>query len=99
MEKENLLAAAAEYLDSHFSEIRDDIKQIKKLLQQKNESEFLNQFIPADKVVKELQISRKQFYNIRQNRLIGYHQVGRKIFVSRKSLTEYMEKHFIKPIE
>lgn len=42
-----------------------------------------------------LHLSPKQFFNLRRDKLIKYSKVGRKIYVKRRDLDEYINNHII----
>ena len=80
-------------LEKFRQEILLDFKQcISEVLSQANNSE---DYLTAEQVRQLLDISPKQFQKYRDERLIPFSQFGRKIYVRRSDLTQFLDDHRI----
>ena len=75
---------------SFLNEMREEIKQLKCILSNKETEEKESTRIP-----KILFISPKTWQTYRDRRLIPFSQIGSKIYVRRSDLNAFMEKHYI----
>lgn len=49
-------------------------------------------------VIKNWKVSRRTIMKWKSDNLIGYHQIGSKIYFSKKNRDEFLNKHYIKAI-
>lgn len=80
------------------NQIKNDLQEIKELLNQKQESikeqDFSNSYIDSKKIPKLLNISIKTWQNYRDKRKIPFIQFGSKIWVKRIDLEAFLEKNY-----
>ena len=75
--------------------MKSDLQELKELVRVKS-SEGLNaQWIESTEARKLLGVSQKTFQGYRDNRIIPFVQVGRKIYVKRGDLNKFMQDHYI----
>ncbi len=92
--KRDLLQMAVvpqEWLDT----ITEKLETLSATLKQKSEEEINNQWIESAKVRQILGISPKTWQTYRDERRIPFHQFGKKIYVKRVDLDEFMNQHRI----
>jgi len=80
--KEEILSELKEYLDKRYGGMGDD---------------SLKLYTPKE-VKAILHISTKQFQKMRQDKVIPFSQTGRKIYVKKSDLEDYIQKNRIGPI-
>ena len=80
---------------SEWEDVKNDLQEMKELLKVKSADEISSQWVESTQVRKELGVSPKTWQNYRDRRIIPFSQVGRKIYVRRSDLQEFMEKHYI----
>lgn len=90
---ENVMMAVVP--QSFLNEMREEIKQLKSILSNKETKEKENEWIESTRIPKILSISPKTWQTYRDRRLIPFSQIGSKIYVKRSDLNAFMEKHYI----
>lgn len=73
----------------------DTFKQIIDLITRRNTNDSNNEWIESEAARKLLGISPKTWQNYRDQRLIPFSQIGRKIYVNRADLDAFLLKHRI----
>lgn len=81
--------------ESFLNEVKQELGEVKNLLQKKSEEEVNNQWIESAEVRKMLGVSQKTWQTYRDKRVIPFSQFGSKIYVKRKDLNKFMEDHYI----
>lgn len=81
---------------SALEELRADLVEVKQLIQDRNEEEFLGQWIESEEARKLLGVSQKTWQTYRDSRAIPFSQFGRKIYVKRAHIEAFLESHTIK---
>lgn len=80
---------------SFLSEIREELKEVKEILREKSEEEVNGQWIESSKARKILGVSAKTWQTYRDERRIPFSQFGRKIYVLKADLEDFMKAHRI----
>ncbi len=80
---------------SFLSEITSELREVKKLLTKKTEEEINGQWIESTQARKLLGVSQKTWQTYRDERRIPFSQFGRKIYVKRADLDNFMQSHYI----
>ena len=62
----------------------------------RNQSEMLNQWIESAEARKMLGVSQKTWQTYRDTRVMPFSQFGRKIYVKKSDLDSFMVSHYIK---
>lgn len=75
--------------------VTSELREIKNLFQKKSEEEVNNQWIESVEARKLLGVSAKTWQTYRDERRIPFSQFGRKIYVKRADLENFMKKHYI----
>lgn len=75
--------------------VASDIQDLKKMLAEKTADEVNKQWVESTEARKMLGVSPKTWQKYRDNRIIPFAQIGRKIFVRRADMEAFMDKHFI----
>lgn len=78
------------------AQIKNDLQEIKESFSKKKEEDFADSYIDSKQIPKLLNISLKTWQNYRDNRKIPFIQFGSKIWVKRKDLENFLDKHYIK---
>ena len=73
--------------------LNEKLEEIKVSLDSLIAKDIKNQWISSEDIPKILGICNKTWFDYRKKRLIGFSQIGSKIYVSRKDLDEFMEKN------
>lgn len=71
------------------------LEQIIDLITQRNAGDSNSEWIESEAACKLLGISPKTWQNYRDQRLIPFSQIGRKIYVNRTDLDAFLRKHRI----
>lgn len=78
----------------------EDIKalllEMRNTLKAKEQAEIDGQWIESSQARQLLGISQRTWQSMRDNRVLGFSQYGRKIYVRRADLEEFMSNHYIK---
>lgn len=72
------------------------INEVKDLLTEKTATEMNHQWVESTTARKMLGVSPKTWQTYRDKRIIPFSQIGRKIFVRRTDLDNFMESHYIR---
>lgn len=75
--------------------ITDKLEQVERILNKKNEEDVNSQWIESTKAKEMLGVSQKTWQTYRDERVIPFSQFGRKIYVKRGDLEDFMGKHYI----
>lgn len=75
--------------------VKLDLQELKELVREKTSEELNAQWIESTEARKILGVSQKTFQGYRDNRIIPFVQVGRKIYVKRGDLNKFMQDHYI----
>lgn len=75
--------------------VASDIQDLKKMLAEKTADEVNKQWVESTEARKMLGVSPRTWQKYRDNRIIPFSQIGRKIFVRRADMETFMDKHFI----
>ena len=89
---ENLTLIPSEKIESLQSEIRE----IKELIQNKNQEELLNQWLPKKEAKKRLNICLKTLDNYLSRGILPYSKFAGKIYIKAADIEEHLQKHYIK---
>lgn len=79
-----------------FNQLCEDISEIKAEVKKKREEELANEWIPSETARITLGVCRKTWQDYRDKKVIPFSQFGRKIFVKRADLENFMKSHYIK---
>ena len=80
---------------SFLSEIKSELREVKKILKEKSEEEINGLWIESGKARKMLGVSQKTWQTYRDERRIPFSQFGRKIYVQKSDLENFMKAHYI----
>ena len=81
--------------EEEWRNLHDTLEQIIDLITRRNSDDSSNEWIESDEARKLLGISPKTWQNYRDQRLIPFSQIGRKIYVNRADLDTFLRKHRI----
>ena len=95
MQKNETSLQMAVIPQSFLSEITSELREVKNLLKKKSEEEINGQWIESSQARKLLGVSQKTWQTYRDERRIPFSQFGRKIYVKRADLENFMESHYI----
>lgn len=87
----NLSAVPSDYL----AQLEACIERILYLLENQGKNQFKAEWLESADILEILGISRKTWQTYRDNRVIPFYQYGKKIYVKKSDLTEFMEKNYI----
>ena len=73
------------------------LEQIIDLITRRNADDLGHEWIESETARKILGVSPKTWQNYRDQRLIPFSQIGRKIYVNRTDLDAFLRKHRIAP--
>ena len=76
--------------------MKSDLQELKELVRVKSNEELNSQWMESAQARKLLGVSQKTWQVYRDNRIIPFTQVGRKIYVKRGDLESFMQEHYIK---
>lgn len=82
--------------EKDWADLKSSLQDIKELIIQKKNDELADEWIPSEKARKMLGVSTKTWQTYRDKRIIPFSQRGRKIYISRRDINEYMESHLVK---
>ena len=54
-------------------------------------------WLTGDEICKLLRVSKRTLQNYRDNRIIPFSQIGRKIYYKYSDIVDYLELHYVKP--
>ena len=57
---------------------------------------MIKKWLTSDEVCRLLGISKRTLQNYRDNKLIPFSQIGRKIYYKAEDINNYLERHYIK---
>ena len=77
--------------------LHDTLEQIIDLITRRNADDSSSEWIESEEARKLLGISPKTWQNYRDQRLIPFLQIGRKIYVNRADLDAFLRQHRIAP--
>lgn len=73
-----------------------EIQELKAIVQGKSEEELNSQWMESKQARKMLGVSPKTWQTYRDERKIPFSQFGRKIYVKRADIENFMKAHYIK---
>lgn len=76
--------------------IKELLNEVKDTLKNKSAEEINSQWIESTQARKMLGVSAKTWQDYRDKRVIPFSQFGRKIYVRRADIENFMEQHYIK---
>jgi len=71
------------------------LEELAKLVADRNQSDMMNEWIESGEARKMLGVSQKTWQTYRDNRVIPFSQLGRKIYVKKADLEAFMQSHYI----
>lgn len=80
---------------SVWEELQSSIQELKEMLREKTADEINGQWVESTEARKMLGVSAKTWQSYRDKRIIPFSQVGRKIYVRRKDLEDFLNRHNI----
>ncbi len=83
--------------EEEWRNLHDTLEQIIDLITRRNADDSSSEWIESEAARKLLGISPKTWQNYRDQRLIPFSQIGRKIYVSRTDLDAFLRQHRIAP--
>ena len=83
--------------EEEWRNLHDTLEQIIDLITRRNADDSSSEWIESDEARKLLGISPKTWQNYRDQRLIPFSQIGRKIYVNRADLDAFLRQHRIEP--
>lgn len=86
-----VLLPQEEWLNLH-----EKLDNLAELVTNRNALDKNSEWIESDKARKMLGISPKTWQNYRDQRVIPFSQIGRKIYVNRGDIESFMRSHYIK---
>ena len=81
--------------EEEWRNFHNTLEQIIDLISRRNVDDSSSEWIESDEARKLLGISPKTWQNYRDERLIPFSQIGRKIYVNRADLDIFLRKHRI----
>ena len=81
--------------EEEWRHLHDTLEQIVDLITRRNADASKSEWIESDEARKLLGVSPKTWQNYRDQRLIPFSQIGRKIYVNRADLDAFLRKHRI----
>lgn len=82
-------------LEEEWRNLHDTLEQIVDLITRRNADDSNSEWIDSDEARKLLGLSPKTWQTYRDQRLIPFSQIGRKIYVNRADLDAFLRKHRI----
>ncbi len=76
--------------------LENRLEKIEETVSAKSVDDYLEQFIPLERAIKLLGISKRQFYTLRKRGDIDFIKVGKKVFITRKIINDFMDRHTVK---
>lgn len=81
--------------EEEWRNLHDTLKQIIDLITRRNADDSGSEWIESEDARKILGVSPKTWQNYRDQRLIPFSQIGRKIYINRTDLDAFLRKHRI----
>lgn len=81
--------------EEEWRNLHDTLEQIIDLITRRNADDSGSEWIESEDARKILGVSPKTWQNYRDQRIIPFSQIGRKIYVNRADLDTYLRKHRI----
>lgn len=81
--------------EEEWQNLHDTLKQIMDLIARRNADDASSEWLESEEARKLLGVSPKTWQNYRDQRLIPFSQIGRKIYVTRADLDAFRRKHRI----
>jgi hypothetical protein len=81
--------------ENKVNQLFSDLAQIKKELMSSKEESLVNQWIQSETARKMLGVCRKTWQDYRDKKAFPFSQFGRKIYIKKADLEEFMLKHRI----
>lgn len=85
--------------EEEWRNLHDTLEQIIDLITRRNADDSNSEWIESDEARKRLGVSPKTWQNYRDQRLIPFSQIGRKIYVNRADLDAFLRKHRIPSVK
>lgn len=85
--------------EEEWRNLRDTLEQIIDPITRRNADDSGGEWIESEDVRKILGVSPKTWQNYRDQRIIPFSQIGRKIYVNRVDLDAFLRKHCIPAIK
>ena len=82
--------------ESRLNNLIQGMEEIKSILTEKKDDDVSAMYVQAEKARLILGVSRKTWQEYRNKRDIPFIQFGRKIYVKKADLEDFMNKHYIK---
>lgn len=76
--------------------LHEKLDRLAELVSDRNAEDRNSEWIESDVARKMLGVSPKTWQNYRDQRVIPFSQIGRKIYVCRADLEDFMRSHYIK---
>lgn len=98
MNKNNLMQQTTTMVmlpQSEWEGMKSDLQELKELVRIKSDEELNAQWIESAEARKLLGVSQKTWQGYRDKRIIPFTQVGRKIYVKRADINNFMASHYI----
>lgn len=83
--------------DDQLDFIKGEIEQIKKILEGESKEEYQKSLLTNDELAKFLGLSVRTLQTYRDEGMIEFIQIGRKIFYEREAVNSFLEKFKIRP--
>ena len=83
--------------EKEFKEIIENQQKIKEMLTKQNKSIIQKIWYTNEELMDLLQISRRTLSNWRDQGLIGFSQIGSKIYYNRSDVEKFMNQHYHEP--
>jgi hypothetical protein len=77
-------------------DILSRLDKVETVLRDRNDEAFLDDFIPLEKAIKLLGVSKRTFYTHRKNGKVSYRRVGKNIYLTKGDMQEFMNAHSIR---
>lgn len=81
--------------EEEWRNLHDTLEQIIDLITRRNADDSNSEWIESDEARKLLGVSPKTWQNYRDQRLIPFSQIGRKIYVNRADFDAFLRSHRI----
>lgn len=81
--------------EEEWRNLHETLEQIIELITRRNADDSNSEWIESDEARKLLGVSQKTWQNYRDQRLIPFSQIGRKIYVNRADIDAFLRKHRI----
>lgn len=81
--------------EEEWRNLHDTLAQIIDLITRRNTDDSSSEWLESEEARKLLGVSPKTWQNYRDQRLIPFSQIGRKIYVTRADLDAFLRKHRI----